>query len=80
MKDSNKSTKTAHSNPENQFPENKDIFRVEEEEDHFDICQNACSTTDCTGLIPNLADDEEIESYQELYDFLPQAATNKKST
>lgn len=80
MKDSNKFTKTTHSNPENQFPVNEDISRVEEEEDHFDICQNACSTTDCTGLIPNLADDEEIESYQELYDFLPQAATNKKSS
>lgn len=52
--------------------------RVEEEEDHFDICQNACSTTDCTGLIPNLPDDEEIEAYQEVYDFLPKAVKAKK--
>lgn len=80
MKDFNKNKEIPHSTKQNIFSECQDIPRVEEEDDHFDICQNACSTMDCTGLIPNLADDEEIESYQELYDFLPQAASNKKNT
>ena len=33
---------------------------------------NASSTQDCTGLIPSaIQDDEELESYKELYPFLP---------
>lgn len=52
---------------------------VEEQDDHFDICQNACSTMDCTGLIPSLAQDEELEAYQELYDFLPKTVNSKKT-
>lgn len=62
-----------HFNESETSPAKDAAARVEEQEGHFDICQNACSTMDCTGLIPNLADDEEIESYQELYEFLPKA-------
>lgn len=33
---------------------------------------NASSTQDCTGLIPSaIQDDDELESYKELYPFLP---------
>ncbi|RHP32820.1 hypothetical protein [Lachnotalea sp. AF33-28] len=40
----------------------------------YDFC-NASSATDCTGLIPSLPQsDDEIRSYEELYDFLPRAA------
>ena len=35
----------------------------------------ASSATDCTGLIPAApADEDELENYEELYAFLPQAA------
>lgn len=37
-----------------------------------DIDITACSTTDCTGLIPSLPQSEaELESYQDLYPFVP---------
>jgi len=39
--------------------------------DKFDLA-NACSPTDCTGLITVPPEDEaELESYQEVYDFGP---------
>lgn len=35
---------------------------------------DACSATDCTGLIPSLPQSEsELESYEKLYSFLPKA-------
>lgn len=38
----------------------------------YDIDINACSTTDCTGLIPSLPQsEEELESYNDLYPFRP---------
>ena len=40
--------------------------------DPWDVDIQACSTTDCTGLIPSLPQtDAEIEHYNELYPFLP---------
>ena len=40
-----------------------------------DIDVNACSTTDCTGLIPSLPQSKaELESYNDLYRFEPEAA------
>ena len=40
--------------------------------DDFDI--QACSTTDCTGLIPSLPLSEaEVEAYDELYSYLLRA-------
>lgn len=40
--------------------------------DEYDYLSNAASTQDCTGLIPSEpVSVEEIESYEELYHFLP---------
>ncbi|WP_180994616.1 hypothetical protein [Clostridium sp. chh4-2] len=42
------------------------------EMDDIDIM--ACSTMDCTGLIPSLPqNDEELENYNDLYPFEPTA-------
>ena len=39
--------------------------------DEIDI--QACSPTDCTGLIPSLPqDDAEVEHYNQLYKYLPE--------
>ena len=41
------------------------------EKDPFDIDIQACSTMDCTGLIPSLPqDDAERESYEDLYPYI----------
>ena len=46
-------------------PENK-----AQEKDPFDIDIQACSTMDCTGLIPSLPQDEaEQEAYEDLYPY-----------
>lgn len=43
-----------------------------------DIDVNACSATDCTGLIPSLPQSKaELESYNDLYRFEPEAVTVK---
>ena len=40
--------------------------------DSFDYLLNAASSQDCTGLIPSLPESEaELESYEDLYHFLP---------
>lgn len=40
--------------------------------DDFDVDIQACSTMDCTGLIPSLPQsDAELESYEALYPFEP---------
>ncbi|RGZ01812.1 hypothetical protein [Clostridium sp. AM58-1XD] len=56
-------------------------MKTTEENDHIeyrefvDYGMNSCSSMDCTGLIPSLPQDEaELESYDELYHFLPRAA------
>ena len=44
------------------------------EKDPFDIDIQACSTMDCTGLIPSLPqDDAERESYEDLYHYITKA-------
>ena len=44
------------------------------EKDPFDIYIQACSTMDCTGLIPSLPqDDAERESYEDLYPYITKA-------
>lgn len=41
---------------------------------------DACSANDCTGLIPSLPQSKaEIESYDELYHFLPEANAPKET-
>lgn len=45
-----------------------------EAKDAFDINVQACSTMDCTGLIPALPEtEEELEAYEELYPYLTHA-------
>ena len=40
--------------------------------DSYDYLSNAASAQDCTGLIPSApVSKEELESYEELYHFLP---------
>lgn len=40
--------------------------------DEYDYLGNSCSIHDCTGLIPSApVTNEEIESYEDLYHFLP---------
>lgn len=44
------------------------------EKDPFDIDIQACSTMDCTWLIPSLPqDDAERESYEDLYPYITKA-------
>ncbi len=40
---------------------------------------NACSSTDCTGLIPSaIVDESQIEAYEEIYPYLsPTSEKNK---
>ena len=46
--------------------------------DEFDSDIQACSATDCTGLIPSLPQDEaQLESYQDLYPFNPEEEAKK---
>lgn len=41
---------------------------------NYDIDIQACSTMDCTGLIPSAPQSEaELESYEDLYPFMPHA-------
>ncbi len=44
----------------------------------YDIDINACSATDCTGVVPAApASEAEMESYLEVYDFLPTTVRKK---
>jgi|GEM_PF-3235745 len=51
---------------------------VLEEYDKFAF-GNASSATECTGLITHMATDEELEAYQEVYDFCASPAVSDKS-
>lgn len=43
-------------------------------DDDFDIDIQACSTMDCTGLIPSLPQSEaEREAYEDLYPYITKA-------
>lgn len=47
-----------------------EILKNQELIDHYDYLKNTASSTDCTGLIPALpTSEEELESYQELYQY-----------
>ena len=49
--------------------------RSETEEIILDNFCGCCSSSDCTGLIPaGTTDEQEMEMYEELYDFLPEPA------
>ena len=51
---------------------------VTEEFDKFAF-GNAASSTECTGLITHYPTDEEMEAYQEIYDFQASPAVSDKS-
>ncbi len=51
---------------------------VLEEYDKFAF-GNVSSATECTGLITHRASDEELEAYQEVYDFQASPAVSDKS-
>lgn len=41
---------------------------------NYDIDIKTCSTMDCTGLIPaNPCTEDELEAYEDLYPYIPQA-------
>lgn len=47
----------------------------------WDIDIQACSATDCTGLIPSLPQDEaEMEAYEDLYPYITKAKNVAKTT
>ena len=51
------------------------------EKDPYDIDIQACSTMDCTGLIPSLPqNDAERESYQELYPYITKAQKTEEQS
>lgn len=51
-----------------------------QDKDDFDIDIQACSTTDCTGLIPSLPQDAaEAESYEALYPYITKAVSSDPS-
>lgn len=51
-----------------------------EKKDDFDVDIQACSSMDCTGLIPSLPQDEaELEAYEDLYPFLAKAKSEPES-
>ena len=49
--------------------------------DDYDYLSNAASAMDCTGLIPSLpVSQDELDSYEELYHYLPRPARSKSET
>ena len=47
--------------------------------DDYDYLSNAASATDCTGLIPSLPEtQEELDSYENLYHYLPPLSVSSK--
>ncbi|MBD5384686.1 MAG: hypothetical protein HDR72_06780 [Ruminococcaceae bacterium] len=59
------------------YPPNTEVNHLGEfDSDDF----KASSGTDCTGLIPAaVTNDNEMENYNELYDFLPNAVSDGKN-
>ena len=54
------------------FKDNSDLKNNTAENRFDDSDIQACSATDCTGLIPALPEtDAELEHYQDLYHYLP---------
>ena len=50
------------------------ISEIPAHKNNYDIDIQACSSTDCTGLIPALPEDEaQREAYEELYPYITKA-------
>ncbi|MFR5601542.1 MAG: hypothetical protein ACLTKI_03920 [Lachnospiraceae bacterium] len=48
-----------------------DTSKETKKTDEFDIDIQACSTMDCTGLIPSLPQNkDELEAYEDLYPYI----------
>lgn len=48
--------------------------------DSYDYLANAASSQDCTGLIPSaIVDENEIESYESLYKFIPKKISKERN-
>lgn len=41
---------------------------LKEEFDHLSMC-NACSATECTGLVTHFATEDELEAYMDIYSY-----------
>ncbi len=41
---------------------------IKDDFDHFSMC-NACSATECTGLVTHFATEDELEAYMDVYSF-----------
>ena len=49
--------------------------------DDFDYLSNAASTTDCTGLIPSLPQNEaELEAYNDIVQYMSPIAKNSNNS
>ena len=63
------------------FKDNSDLKNNTAENLFDDSDIQACSATDCTGLIPALPQDEaEVEAYEDLYPYIAKAKNVAKTT
>ena len=54
------------------------FLRIQKKEEQDDNDLRICSSMECTGLIPALPENEDqLESYEELYPFLPKIPDQK---
>lgn len=54
------------------------FLRIQKKEEQDDDDLRICSSMECTGLIPALPENEDqLESYEELYPFLPKIPDQK---
>jgi hypothetical protein len=59
----------------------KDIIKSKLAKNNYDIDIQACSSMDCTGLIPATpGTEEELEAYQDIYHYIPHANVKKDET
>lgn len=64
----------------NTYKENADSLSNQEIIDSYDYLAGAASSQDCTGLIPSIPlNDAELDSYEELYPFLPPVPPSENS-
>lgn len=63
------------------FKDNSDLKNNTAENLFDDSDIQACSATDCTGLIPSLPQDEaEVEAYENLYPYIAKTKNVAKTT
>lgn len=47
----------------------KEMKKNQELIDHYDYLKNAASSTDCTGLIPARRTEDELDAYNDVYQY-----------